>query len=98
MKRWIVMSVVALALTWTGSASAGEAYRLRVDGLSCPFCAYGIEKKLNSLDGVEAVDVDLKDGAVLVTMKDGASLDEATAGQAVKDAGFTLKGFDRTES
>lgn len=98
MKRWILMSAVALALTWAGSAFAGEAYRLRVDGLACPFCAYGIEKKLSSLDGVEAVDVDLKDGAVLVTMKDGASLDEAAAKQAVKDAGFTLNGFERAEN
>ena len=86
MKRWTLMSVVALALVSAGSAFAGEAYSLRVDGLSCPFCAYGIEKKLNSLDGVEAVNVELKDGAVLVTMRDGASLDEATARQAVKDA------------
>lgn len=98
MKRWILMSIVALALTWAGSAFAGDAYRLRVDGLSCPFCAYGIEKKLNSLDGVDAVDVNLKDGAVLVTMKDGASLDEATAKQAVKDAGFTLNGFERVQN
>ncbi len=98
MNRWILMSALALALTWAGSAFAGEAYKLRVDGLACPFCAFGIEKKLNSLENVEAVDVDLGAGAVIVTMKDGASLDEAMAKQAVKDAGFTLNGFDLVEA
>lgn len=58
-------------------------------------CAYGIEKKLSALEGVERVETNLREGAVIVTMKDGATLVATTAGQAVKDAGFTLKGFER---
>jgi copper chaperone CopZ len=69
-------------------------YRLSVDGLACPFCAYGIEKQLSRLDGVEAVDVDIKDGAVRVTLAEGGRLDEATARAAVKRAGFSLRAFE----
>ncbi len=39
--------------------AAPPAYKLRVDGLACPFCAYGIEKQLSKLEGVERIDVDI---------------------------------------
>jgi len=87
------MMVFVLALSLGQTASAGQAYRLKVDGLACPFCAYGIEKQLTALDGVQDVVVDLNAGAVRVTMQDGSTLNETTAKQAVKDAGFSLKGF-----
>ncbi len=93
MKRRIYTAVFALTLALSQTALAGQAYLLQVDGLACPFCAYGIEKQLTSLQGVQDVVVDLNAGAVEVTMIDGASLSETAANQAVKDAGFTLKGF-----
>lgn len=91
--------VVVLAV-WTSTAAlaAPPSYRLEVAGLACPFCAYGIEKKLNALEGVARVETNLKEGAVVVTMQEGATLDEATAKQAVKEAGFTLGGFEPVSS
>ena len=88
-----------MALVWTaaGAWAAAASYRLQVDGLACPFCAYGIEKKLTALEGVDKVETHLKEGAVIVTMADGAALDEATAKRAVEAAGFTLNGFERVE-
>ena len=83
---WVLISASAFA--------AQQAYKLRVDGLSCPFCAYGIEKKLNAIKGVQGVGVDIASGTVSVTMAEGASLDEAMAKQAVKDAGFSLRKFE----
>jgi len=90
--RTALALLIALT-TVTTALAAGPSYRLEAAGLACPFCAHGIEKKLTTLDGVEGVETNIKDGAVIVTMKDGAKLDEATAKQAVKDAGFTLDGF-----
>lgn len=93
------MQHLAIALSFLPAAISVSAdpvsYQLRVDGLSCPFCAYGIEKKLQALEGVERVETDIRNGAVIVTMKDNATLDRATAEQAVKDAGFTLNGFEQ---
>ena len=75
---------------------AGEnVYVLQVDGLACPFCSYGIEKQLSSLEGVANVAVDIEKGSVAVTMQESASLDEKQARQAVKDAGFTLRSFSQ---
>ena len=95
MKHIARIALALLVAVWTATAAfaAGSSYRLEVAGLACPFCAYGIEKKLGALDGVERLETNIKEGTVVVTMKDGAALDEATAKQAVKDAGFTLNGF-----
>jgi len=42
------------------SAQADEAvYPLQVDGLSCHFSAYGIEKQLSAIDSVAKVAVDI---------------------------------------
>jgi len=83
----------SLALIATTALAAPAIYQLSVGGLSCPFCVYGIEKKLNAIEGVERLETNLKEGTVMVTMKDNTKLDKATAEQAVKDAGFTLNGF-----
>ncbi len=48
--------------------AAPPAYKLRVDGHACPFCAYGIEKQLSTLEGVARVDVDIEKGAVTVRL------------------------------
>lgn len=89
---------LSLALLATGAMAAQAAWQLRVDGLACPFCAYGIEKKLNAIKGVERVEVDIAAGTVTVTMTEGATLDEATASKAVREAGFTLRGFKSIQS
>ncbi len=91
----LILAVLASAWIATAAFAAGPSYRIDVAGLACPFCAYGIEKKLNAIKGVERIETNIKEGTVIVTMKDGAALDKATAGQAVKDAGFTLNGFER---
>ncbi len=93
--RNMVMTLMLLLLLPV--AHAGSVYSLQVDGLACPFCAYGIEKKLSAIDGVEKIDVDIKEGQVIVTLADGASLSEDRARQAVKDAGFTLRAFAESE-
>ncbi len=84
-----------LALAWSTTAEAGShSYRLYVDGLACPFCAYGVEKNILGLKGVEKLDIDLEGGFITVVMEGGKALDERLAKKAVADAGFTLRSFE----
>ena len=96
--RLLVLGLAAMVVAISAAVASPKAYRLRVDGLACPFCAYGIEKQLTAIDGVAAVETHIKDGAVIVTMKEGATLDEAAAKRAVDDAGFTLQRFEQVQS
>lgn len=90
-----------LGLYFPAPATAAEdkaVYAVQVDGLACPFCAYGIEKQLTRVDGVESVQTDIKSGSVVITMKPGATLDEAEAKRAVEAAGFTLREFRKKDT
>lgn len=64
---------------------------VHVDGMACPFCAYGIEKKLKTLDAVQKMEVQLEKGHVLLSFKDGQSATKNEIQQAVKNAGFTAR-------
>jgi len=75
--------------------AAATRYQLEVDGLACPFCAYGIEKKLSSIDGVLDIKVDIEKGQVIVVMEDGSTLSETLADEMVSKAGFSLRSFSR---
>lgn len=90
----IVALLIGFLLPAHAVAAEDQAvYALQADGLACPFCAYGIEKQLTRIDGVESVETDIKSGTVVITMKPGATLTEADAKRAVEAAGFTMRDF-----
>ncbi len=89
-----VLLVFAMGTTVAWAQSAKTVYTLRVDGLACPFCAYGVEKQLSAVDGVERVETDIKTGTVTIDMRAGATLDEATARKAVEASGFTFRSLE----
>ena len=94
-QRRIIFIALAILLTPLASDAAPNVYQLTVDGLACPFCAYGIEKELSTLEGIEKFDIDLKRGTVVVTMAEGMVLTETAAVEAVRNAGFTLRTFSQ---
>jgi len=68
-----------------------EEVTLRVDGLACPFCAYGLEKKMMPIKGVKSYDVDMGEGKVYLGLDKDAKLDLEAFRKGVKEAGFTLR-------
>lgn len=94
----LVLSAAAVLVLSAWPAWGGPAYEIRVDGLACPFCAYGVEKELSSLEGVASLETRIDDGVVVVTMEDGTALDEQTAREAVEAAGFTFDGLEQVGS
>lgn len=84
--------IILLALSWSVTAlAAGTQYQMRVDGLACPYCAYGIEKKLNAIDGVEKIDIDLEKGLVIVNVAEGVKLSDEQMTRLFDDAGFSYR-------
>ncbi len=94
---WTAVFAFSLLLPLSVFAAPTQ-YQLRVDGLACPFCAYGIEKELNRTEGVAGIAIDINAGTVTVTMAEGATMTEAKASQIVKDAGFTLRSFKKMQA
>lgn len=89
----IAAVIIALAAVPAMAEAGANRYEIGVDGISCPFCSYGIEKELSAIKGVDKLGVDIKRGVVTVQMKAGANLNEAQAGKAAKDAGFSMRSF-----
>ncbi len=85
-----------MLVLWGATVLAQDArstYTLWVDGLACPFCAYGVEKQLGAVPGVERVETDIRSGTLTVFVEGDRTLDEASARKAVEAAGFTLRDF-----
>jgi len=68
---------------------------VQVDGLSCPFCSYGLEKKLKKLNGVEKVEIHMRQGKAEMKIKPGVTITDESIKQAVIDAGFTPRLVER---
>ncbi len=77
-------------------ASAQEV-SIRVDGLACPFCAYGLEKKLKKLKGMENLKISINEGKVTLNIKDGFSVSKEDIEKVVEEAGFTPRSIDIKE-
>ncbi len=92
-----VMVVLAVVSLTAGSAMAQTKHVIGVDGMSCPFCAYGLEKKLKKVKDVESVTINLKEGEVVVIAKAGTTIKEEALQKAVHDAGFTVSSLKKME-
>ena len=93
-KGFLMLAALAFSVA---ALAADKHYVLGVDGLACPFCAYGIEKRLNKVDGVTGVEVDVGKSTVRVTLQEGRTFSEERARQAVEQAGFTLRSYSEAD-
>ncbi len=99
MKKIITMSILSAMLMLSSlqaSFAAGTNYNIRVDGLACPFCAYGIEKKFKKMEGISNIQVDLDKGLVSVDAKEGVELKEGEMKTLFNDSGFTYRSMKAT--
>ncbi len=79
----------------TDAALAGASLTLKVDGMVCPFCAYGLEKRLRELPALDETLIQVSDGLVQIRVKEGEQLTDEAVEDAVKRAGFTLREIHR---
>ena len=98
-KLVLTISLVLAMLIIPLTALAETAYVfVRVDGLSCPFCAYGLEKKIMKMEGVESMEIDLEGSKIEIRFIDEDYVRIEEIRKAVKDAGFTPKSIEVKES
>ncbi len=76
-------------------STAIAKYEIRADGLACPYCAYGIEKKFKAIKGVKNIDVDLKKGIVKVEATPATQFTEQQLKTLFSDSGFTYRSIKK---
>ena len=94
MRNLIAVLLLAGSLV-QAAESQTTRYLIRADGLACAYCAYGVEKKLMQIHGVQSVDINLKQGLVIVDTARNVQLTEAQMRQLLADAGFSFKRMTR---
>ena len=76
MKRVLIVTFSMMLIGISSMSFAQKAIQnnqtqqvlVQVDGLSCPFCAYGLEKKLKNIDGVASLKIDIDEGLVTLSV------------------------------
>lgn len=91
MKKIIILIVTFFFFGITENFAQAKQVQVKVDGLSCPFCAYGLEKKLKKIDEVENLKIDVDKGFVTFSVANGKTVSEEEIKKRVKEAGFTAR-------
>ena len=83
--------IVAVLLFSSASVFGAEETVLEIDinGMTCPFCVYSLEKELGKLNVVGEVLISLKSSKARVILKEGAHIESHTLQEVVLRAGFT---------
>lgn len=66
MNNILMLVATILLIGWSSNANAQtnttDEFLVQVDGLGCPFCAYGLEKKFKELKGMKKAKIDMETG------------------------------------
>lgn len=95
MKHLILAIISALLLMMSATESTAQGkkdvdqFEVTVAGLGCPFCAYGLEKKLKDFKGLKKLKIDIESGDVSFTFPSTKSLSITDVEYKVDHAGYT---------
>jgi len=89
----LVLALALAVMPGSGVRAAqwpAESYVLRVDGLACPYCGYGVEKQFARKQGVEGTRIDIDAGVVVVMVGAETRFSDDELERTIDKAGFTL--------
>jgi len=66
-----------------------DRFTVQVDGLGCPFCAYGLEKKFKEFKGIKKVKIEMETGMMNFQYPAKKALTIAQIEKQVEKAGYT---------
>lgn len=91
MKKSIIISaLLTLMVVFSAVAQDGkDKFMVQVDGLGCPFCAYGLEKKFKEFKGIKNVKIDIETGDFSFSYPAEKALTLADVEKQVEKAGYT---------
>ncbi len=90
----IITAIFLLGIQTNGISQKNtdrDQYEVRVDGLGCPFCAYGLEKTMKKLKGTKKLTIDMETGTLRFTFPSDPPLSIAQIEDQVIEAGYTPK-------
>ena len=94
----VILTALLISHTFLAAQTAGKhelkpKVTVEVDGLTCPFCAYGLEKRIQKIPTVLESIISLEDGIVELIPRAGQHIDIDEVKAAVIAGGFTPRGI-----
>jgi len=95
MKTKIIISIIItffIGFSLPTNAQSNSKYdqvSVQVDGLGCPFCAYGLEKKMKELKGIKNIEIKMETGMLSFNFPTEKKLTVAQIEKQVDVAGYT---------
>lgn len=83
--------IIAVLVFMTCPALAADETVLEIDinGMTCPFCVYSLEKELGELSAVKQVLISLKSNKARLILREGSHIDADVLKEVVLRVGFT---------
>lgn len=75
-----------------------DQFTVKVDGLGCPFCAYGLEKKFKEFKGIDDVKIEMETGIFTFSYPTADALAMDKVENQVDAAGYTAVTVDVTRA
>lgn len=103
---YVVLSGLFILPAWIASADTvppqvtklGRHVEFRMNGLACPFCLYGIKKRLNALKGVADIEASFEKATATLWIQPGSPTALWDLSDAVRRAGFSTDTFWITDA
>ena len=93
MKNLLIVIISVFAFTSVTSnvnaQSDRDQFEVQVDGLGCPFCAYGLEKKFKEFKGIKDVKIEMETGQFNFSYPADKKLSLEDVENQVDKAGYT---------
>ena len=90
MKKIVLIMIIAVLGTFSSNAQIQKVDQ-EVFGMDCAPCAYGLERGLKKMDGLQNVRVSLNDGKAYLELSENNSLSLRQIQEEVKKNGFSAK-------
>lgn len=85
----IMIGLLAFAQANAQSNKERDQFEVQVDGLGCPFCAYGLEKKFKEFKGIKDIAIDIETGDFSFNYPADKALTMDAVLAQVEKAGYT---------
>ena len=83
------MLMVVMTILGANAQKSMDKFMVQVDGLGCPFCAYGLEKKFKEFKGIKDVKIDIETGDFSFSYPTEKALSLTDVENQVDKAGYT---------
>lgn len=90
MKNLLLIIIMSLVTGFSLDAQR-DKITTQVDGLGCPYCAYGLEKKFKKVKGIKNVKIEIEEGIFTFTVPSDLELQVEEINNRVDLAGYTAK-------